>query len=357
LVLLLLIAGCATMQGRWKNVQEEDTIEAYEEILRRYPDAEFAPQAHARLESLYFKKANEINSIESYQEFLERYQEGSLADEARMKLKWLQTEQANTIEAYEEFLRLFPKGEQAEEARTRLKLLYFQEAKAKDTIESWESFLVRYSERGLADSARARVEQLHLEKAKVTNTIEAFEEFLKLYPEGKNAEEAQRCLEELRDQIKQVEEATKSVLPEGVDVEVTSVSQFPQKPRLLISAHLLEGHSADETNPYVRGPYSTRDKLTRLVRLRCAKILKSVVVQAQLPDASEITIQARHGVREVNLATGASSDVAKTLYEVSISLDKIKEHDWTTISLEKVMELWTVDENIIPYIDIRTVRG
>jgi hypothetical protein len=75
----------------------------------------------------------------------------------------------------------------------------------------------------------------------------------------------------------------------------------------------------------------------------------SIFTGANLPNASKITIEGRHGVRQSYFPGGfGGTDVPTTLYQVSISLDKFKEYDWLKIELEKIMELWTVDKNIIP---------
>lgn len=237
--------------------------------------------------------------------------------------------------------------------------------KTANTIEAVEEYLELSREGKFAgkfiEEAHLKLEELYLQKAKDTNTIEAYEKALDLYSKGKFKEgrfkdEVLKALQALKDEIKEVEEAAKKVLPKEAKVEVTSISQYPRKPEFLISAHLLEGHSADETSPYVQGDYGTHEKLTRLVRLRCATILKSVATGAKLPDASAITIKARHGVRQSYIDMPLSgTDVAMTIYQISISIDEIKKHDWSSIKEEEIMELWKVDENVIPSLQIRMV--
>ncbi len=340
------------MQSRWKAAERINTIEAYEEFLSIYPEGELADRSRLKLEGLYFQGAKNTDTIEAYKNFLKLYPEGMHAKEARARLEllnFLKVERTNTIEAYESFLKLYPEGTLANKARAKLELLEFQKAEKINSILSYEYFLSRYSKGELADRTRVRLEALYFQRAKDTNTIESYEYFLELYPKGAHADEALRCLQSLNVQIKAIEEATKRALPKEARVEVTSVSRFPQKPQFLISAHLLEGHSADETSPYVRGDYGTHEKLTRLVRYRCAKILLSIVTGAKLPDASEISIAARHGVRQTySLSAFSGTDTALTIYQISIPVSKIREHEWSKIKLEEIMELWTVSKNIIP---------
>ena len=159
-----------------------------------------------------------------------------------------------------------------------------------------------------------------------------------------------------REQVEGIRNAAAKVLPPEAKVEVTTKSRFLAKPELVISAHLLEGHSPDEKSPYVQGDYGTHEKLTRLVRYRCAKIFKSVATESQIPDVSKIIIQARHGVRQTYIgALSGSTDVATTIYQISISVADIKKQNWLFIGEEEIMKLWKVDENIIPSLQLQIV--
>ena len=353
--LIVIVIGCATMKGHWEEAATLNTVESYEEFLKRHPEGEFSDTARERLENLYFQKAENENTIASYRNFLNRYPEGKHVDQVRLRLTWLETKEIDTIEAFEKFLRLYPEGEFSDEASAKLERLYFDAAKRRNTIESYGDFLKQYPTGKLADEAHSQIESLYLQKAKETNTIEGYQDFLNRYPNGKFTAQAQVCLENLRAQLKAVEEAARKVLPDGANVEVTSISRFPEKPEFSIRAHLLEGHSADETNPYVQGDYGTHEKLTRLVTLRCAHILKSVIASTELSTASEITIEARHGVRQSSYSSPyGGTDVAMTLYRVSMTLDTIHEYNWKTITPREIMQLWIVEENILPTLQIQT---
>ena len=139
-------------------------------------------------------------------------------------------------------------------------------------------------------------------------------------------------------------------------MEVRGKSRILAKPALVISAHLLEGHSPDENSPYVRGDYGTHEKLTRLVRYRSAKVLKSVLTETQLPGVGRLIVQARHGVRQhVGSFSSPGKDVAMTIYEVGLPLDNAQDTAWHDLSEEEVMALWTVKTNIIPSLRFSTV--
>ena len=145
-----------------------------------------------------------------------------------------------------------------------------------------------------------------------------------------------------------IEEAAARGLPSGADVSVDTQSRFLARPDLVISAHLLQGHSADEKSPYVRGDYGTHDKLTRLVRFRSAKIVKSLIMDTTLPNVDGIVINARHGVRQSYVGQSvARTDVAMTLYTVRFVLEPT-DSQLTEISEEEIIDRFLVKRNIIP---------
>lgn len=83
--LLILVAGCATPEGRWKHAQSADTIAAYSEFLRKHRIGPLANQARSRIEELRFQKARETNSVKAYEAFLKAYPKGAFAEEAEVR--------------------------------------------------------------------------------------------------------------------------------------------------------------------------------------------------------------------------------------------------------------------------------
>jgi len=109
--------------------QSKNTIEAYEDFLRHYPNGSFTIEARSGMEKLYFNQAQSKNTIETYDDFLKRYPNGSLTTEAWVRIEKLYFDQAqskNTIDAYEDFIRRFPKGNLSAKAQSRLDKLYPQ---------------------------------------------------------------------------------------------------------------------------------------------------------------------------------------------------------------------------------------
>lgn len=148
-----------------------------------------------------------------------------------------------------------------------------------------------------------------------------------------------------------IRSAAAKVLPQGAGVTVETQSRD-----LVISAHLLEGHSADEESPYVRGDYGTHEKLTRLVRLRSARIIKSVLAEATLPaNVDAIVVNACHGVRQSYFGQPFfGTDVAMTLYTARFILEPAAAQT-AGLTEEQIMGRFQVTQNIIPSLSFQTM--
>lgn len=161
-----------------------------------------------------------------------------------------------------------------------------------------------------------------------------------------------------QDQLDGIRRAAEAVLPAGADVKVSTRNRGRSTADVVISAHLLEGHSEDEKSPYVRGDYGTHEKLTRLVRYRCARILRSIAAQEQIPPAEHLVIRARHGVRVTRSSAGGApislgADEAMTLYQVKTSIEEMRAPGWRDLTEEDVMQRWKLEQNIIPSLEFR----
>ncbi len=82
----------------WKAAKATNTITAYQDYLKRYPNAEFQEQAQAairaieqdlaiRKDDLAYQVAQEKNTVEGYQKYLKDYPEGRHKTEAAEKVK------------------------------------------------------------------------------------------------------------------------------------------------------------------------------------------------------------------------------------------------------------------------------
>ncbi len=142
LFVLVFLGGCATMQSHWQAAKSADTIEAYEEFLKQYPEGDLSNQTRKRLDSLYeksdWKDSNQKNTIADFEEFLKKYPLGRFTDEVHSQLEPLYFQKAgekNTIVAFEEFLENYPQSKYANEALSKLENL--REKEKQHIISEW----------------------------------------------------------------------------------------------------------------------------------------------------------------------------------------------------------------------------
>lgn len=87
----LMVSGCSRQQSDWQKTRETNTVDAYEQFLKKYPSGEFTAQAQARVKEMYeerdWQKARDTDTPEAYQAFLKQYPEGKWTEEARIRVE------------------------------------------------------------------------------------------------------------------------------------------------------------------------------------------------------------------------------------------------------------------------------
>ncbi len=90
-VAALAMSGCSRQQSDWQKTRETNTVDAYEQFLKKYPSGEFTAQAGARVKEMYeerdWQKARDADTPEAYQAFLKQYPEGKWTEEARIRVE------------------------------------------------------------------------------------------------------------------------------------------------------------------------------------------------------------------------------------------------------------------------------
>ena len=84
LVVTIVFSGC--QEAQWESAQSTNTIQAYKNFLKSYPDSSFSNEARYKLESMYFQKTIDENTIHSYRAFLDKYPQSRFAAEANRKI-------------------------------------------------------------------------------------------------------------------------------------------------------------------------------------------------------------------------------------------------------------------------------
>ena len=107
LVLAVVLLAALTACDPYNEVQEADTIEAFEEYIANYPTSRFLFQSEVRLEELYFEKAETEKTLEAYDVYIEKYPEGIHRDKAikhREEHLYMWSVEQNSIEGWQRFL-------------------------------------------------------------------------------------------------------------------------------------------------------------------------------------------------------------------------------------------------------------
>ena len=90
-VALLALAGCSHVADDWKQAQQADTPEAYQEFIRLHADSEFGVRAQERIKQLAedrdWQAAAAADTLDAYQQFVAAHADGKWAQEARVRIE------------------------------------------------------------------------------------------------------------------------------------------------------------------------------------------------------------------------------------------------------------------------------
>ncbi len=179
----------------WVRALERDTLEAYRDYLKAFPNGRYKDKAQAAIDQYDHKawaEAEKRDTVAAYEDYLAGWPQGLHADKAReritaMKAKrdaqakdaaeraareahdWQQAAAAHTISAYQTYLSQHPAGAHAEDAYRRIETL---KGSAADQA-AWET-------------------------AKAAHNIAAYERYLASFANGQYAAEAIKAIETLR---------------------------------------------------------------------------------------------------------------------------------------------------------------
>ena len=206
----------------WTDVQTNDTVQKYEEYMKRYPKGRYVTKAknkikYAKAKELEcFKDAEAIGTIGRYFEYLIKYPDGRYITAVQEKLNelqryddqaWKNAYSEDTIESYTKYLQNFPSGVNALNAKDKIEEIKWKDAKKTDTVDAYNDYLKYYPYGRFANTAQRRIKSIETEvkcwyKALTINTVDSYNAYLKEYPEGKHIDEANRLSELLAERMK-----------------------------------------------------------------------------------------------------------------------------------------------------------
>lgn len=116
----LMLSGCVSVESRWQEVQQQNTVSAYKAFVQEFPETEYTPTARERIEELKFEQAKRAGTEEALQEYQREYPSGHHFEEARQLADdccYARAAEENVLSMYEEYLRKYPYGRHVEEVR------------------------------------------------------------------------------------------------------------------------------------------------------------------------------------------------------------------------------------------------
>jgi outer membrane protein assembly factor BamD (BamD/ComL family) len=181
---------------KWEKTQSLNSITAYEDFLKKYPESVYAELAKQSLEQLEFLNAKQLNTIRGFNYFLSKHKYSKYSTEAQNLIDAIETNDdwgeainSNTLEAYEFFIKQHPFADKVAEAMTYIENIDWQNAKSNNTVEGFNKFLKKHPGSSYSNEAQTNIENLDWQNAKAKNTLEAFNEFVKKYPSSSYSNE------------------------------------------------------------------------------------------------------------------------------------------------------------------------
>jgi len=195
------LLGCTTMGTRYREVRMTDTVPAYEDFLKEYPESPYDGEIKERIKVLSWDKTKSTNTTDAYDSYIRKYPGSEFTNEAKEEIErisWLGAKKTGSVESFKNYLKKYPDGKYKENANKKVLELHWKEIREIDEIEYYEKFLKEHSETDFASLARERIEAIPWEKAKKTNTREAYDRFIIDYPHNKFIVEAKNKIKTLQ---------------------------------------------------------------------------------------------------------------------------------------------------------------
>jgi outer membrane protein assembly factor BamD (BamD/ComL family) len=237
LILLLLasfLVNCSSMA--YNNAKQQNTKEAYEDYLMKYPDSPQAAEVLAKLDEINYHDATFAQSTEMLEEFIKKHPNSKYASEIKVKLeeyKYKEAMRNRETAEYKTFLTQYPKSEHAPEIRQLYEENFWNETLAKNSVEGYREFMKILPDSENAPraqqkidalqgrgstatsptnaagqpagmnsystaSTKERLENVAYQNAQVEDSLQAYSYFLSKFPQSRQARVAQNRMEYLQ---------------------------------------------------------------------------------------------------------------------------------------------------------------
>lgn len=144
---LIFVYACTTAQSRYKEARSIDTITAYQEFLKSYPEGEFAETAKTRIEYKNFEKAKSVNTVSAYENFMDSSDSELFKNYATQQIRkiydegYIKAKEINTLEAYQAYIKKYPGSIYSEDCNKRIESLTWFKTIKENTAFSYYNYL------------------------------------------------------------------------------------------------------------------------------------------------------------------------------------------------------------------------
>jgi hypothetical protein len=167
-MLILVLIGCATEKNFWGETKINNTLQAYDAYLLKYPQGRYLFEAERGkqriIEKQEFDRAMALNNEEALRAFIKKYPSSLLGQQAQQKFNYLDADawnnayRKNSIEALDDYLKRFPNGRMVHEALNRKASLceqkLWESVKQIDSYEAYSKYVLFYPKGRYVNEAR-----------------------------------------------------------------------------------------------------------------------------------------------------------------------------------------------------------
>ena len=126
------MSGCGSVEKDWSMAKDANTLNAYQDFLRKHPGNAHADNAQGRIlalkDDLAWNTAHSTDTVAAYQGYLNSWSGGIHAGEAAFQIKalqraaeWKVVSADPSVPQLRAFLLKYPQGAEADQARAQLK--------------------------------------------------------------------------------------------------------------------------------------------------------------------------------------------------------------------------------------------
>ncbi|MCD4745560.1 MAG: hypothetical protein K8R58_04620 [Bacteroidales bacterium] len=169
----------------WEKSKSENTVTAYNEYFKQYPNGKYFKEADTLLGELLYSKATKGSINSSFDEYKKLFPNGIYLSKFE-KLFYDNTVNNNTKQTFEEYISRFPKGKYLQEIETIL----YNKILNNQSVITFKEYIAYFPE---SDNIN-EIEQILYDSAIRTNTIISFEDYKNSFPEGININKADSCI-------------------------------------------------------------------------------------------------------------------------------------------------------------------